>query len=265
MTIIMDGKKLSEEIINSLKDKVKNLGLAVILVGNNPASIIYVNMKEKKMKELEIYFEKHHLDENVDETEIINLINQLNNNDKITGILVQLPLPKKFDKEKILDSISPKKDVDCLTSYNLGKLLKGNDFAPCTPKGIIRLLDEYNINVEGKNIVIINNSNLIGKPLAMMLTNKNATVTICHEKTKNIKEYTLNADIIITATGKHGLITKDMINQPIIIDAGISKVNDKIVGDCLDVKEKSTYITPVPGGVGPMTIAMLIENLLYLK
>jgi len=266
MTIILDGKKLSEEIIGSLKGKVKGLGLAAILIGNDPASLIYVNIKERKCEELGIYFEKYHLDENINEYEAINLINRLNNDKKINGILVQLPLPDKFNREKILDSINPRKDVDCLTSFNLGRLLKGGDFAPCTPKGIIRLFDKYNINVEGKKVTIINHSNLIGKPLATMLLKRGATVTICHSKTKDIKEFTLNADIIITATGKHGLITKDMIKEPIIIDAGVSKVNDKIVGDCSeDVKEKSSYITPVPNGVGPMTVAMLIENLLYLQ
>src|SRR3989344_2368395 len=267
---IMDGNALSQSIKEKIKEKIKNLNsqpsLAMILVGENFDSKLYVNMKERACKEAGIESQNYFLPLDVKEQTIIELINKLNEDKNINGILVQLPLPAHINKNHILNSINPKKDVDGLNKLTLGKIFCGDEeLAPCTPKGIIRILEHYNINIEGKNCVIINHSNVIGKPLSIMLLNRNATVTICHIKTKNISEHTKKADIIISATGKPNLITKEMIKVgAIIIDAGINKVNKKIQGDVNyeNVKDIASYITPVPGGVGPMTIAMLLENTL---
>ena len=271
MAIIIDGKKLAEEIKEKIKKEVADLkkkgavpSLASIIIGNNPASKLYVKLKEKACNEVGIYSEKYSLDENTSEEEIIKLIHKLNKNPKINGILVQLPFPKCLNQENILEAIDPRKDVDGLTSTNLGNLLIGNEFlVPCTPKGVIRLLESINIEIEGKDVVIINHSNVVGKPLAMMFLNRNATVSVCHVKTKDLKKYTSKADILISGTGVKNLIKEDMVKEnSIVIDVGISKEGNKIYGDVdfENVKNKVYAITPVPGGVGPMTIAMLLEN-----
>jgi methylenetetrahydrofolate dehydrogenase (NADP+) / methenyltetrahydrofolate cyclohydrolase len=267
---IIDGKGIADNIKLKIKDEISLLnlkvGLAVILIGNNPASEVYVNIKKKTCKELGIDSYEFNLDENILEEELIKLIKELNNDEKINGILIQLPLPIHINKNNILLNIDPIKDVDGFSPVNIGKLLIGEDcLEPCTPKGIIRLLIESKIDLEGKDIVVIGKSMIVGTPVANMLLNKNATVTVCHSKTKNLKEKCLNADIIVSAVGKHKLITKDMVKENvIIIDVGVNKIDNKLYGDVdfENVKNKCSFITPVPGGVGPMTIACLMENTL---
>lgn len=270
MAIIIDGKKCANEILNNIKEKVSKLdtkpGLAVILAGNNPASSIYVKNKEKQAQNAGFNSIVHKLPENTTKKELLNLIDNLNNDKNIDGILLQLPLPKHLKAYDFLDKIDPKKDVDGFHPINAGKLLLNETpyAVPCTPKGIIRLLETYNIEIEGKNAVVIGRSNIVGKPLSMLLLNKNATVTIAHSKTKNLSEITKNADILISATGIKNMVTQDMVkNGACVIDVGIIRDNEgKLRGD-VDfeaVKNIAGFITPVPGGVGPMTIAMLMEN-----
>lgn len=269
---IIDGKIISKQIREELQLKIKELkekkkiipGLAVIIVGNNPASKAYVRMKDKACKDLGMYSEVHSLEQDISENELLLLIDELNKKDSIHGILVQLPLPEHIDEMKVLKRINHKKDVDGFHPINIGKLVVGEDtFIPCTPHGIMKLLDYENINVEGKNVVVIGRSNIVGKPIAMLLLQKNATVTICHSRTKNLKEITKGADILVVAIGKPKFVTSDMVKPgAVVIDVGINRVNNKIVGD-VDfeaVKEVAGYMTPVPGGVGPMTITMLIYN-----
>jgi len=258
---LLDGKHLANKILLDLKNKIKskmiNARLAVILVGNNPASVLYVKIKEIKCKEVGIYFELIRFNKNISEEKIITKIRELNQNKKITGIMIQLPLPNHFDTKKVLGLISPEKDVDGLT-------LK-SDFIPATPKGIMRLLKEYNISLKYKNVTIINDSRIIGRPLAMLMLNKGATVTICNKFTENIELYTKKADIIVTGVGIPKFIKKEIIKEnAIVIDVGITKKGKKVFGDVDfdDVKNKTSYITPVPGGVGSMTVAMLIENII---
>ncbi len=269
MTTILDGKGLASKITGELKEKVSTLSkkpkLAVILVGNNPASQIYV--KNKSIKAQNIGFESLviNLPEESSEENILEHIYVLNEDDNVNAILVQLPLSPHINKQRILEAIDPIKDVDGFTSYNFGRLALGyKPYAlPCTPKGIIRLLEEYNIPLEGKNVLIIGRSNIVGKPLFFMLQQKNATVTLAHSKTKDIKSQAKQADIIISAIGKPKYLSADFIKKDaIIIDVGISRTQDGISGDVDFEKVKSiaSYITPVPGGVGPMTIAMLMEN-----
>ncbi|HLI46587.1 MAG TPA: bifunctional 5,10-methylenetetrahydrofolate dehydrogenase/5,10-methenyltetrahydrofolate cyclohydrolase, partial [Geobacterales bacterium] len=224
-----------------------------------------IKMKIQALKKMNLDYEFLNF-ESIEENEIIEVIKKLNENPAINGILIQMPLPQNLDQKKVLNSIHPLKDVDCLTETNLGKLMhKDEILAPCTPKGILDILESSNIALEGKEVVIINNSVLIGKPLSIMLTNRFATVTICHIKTKDIKEHTKRADIVITATGVPNLIRNEHIEEGVVlIDAGFSKVNDKSVGDVDfdNVKDKCSLITPTPGGVGPMTVAMLVNNLI---
>ncbi len=274
MTVILDGKTLSEKILDNIKQKVSNLnskpGLAVILAGNNPASEVYVRNKEKQAQNAGFNSSVYKLPENVTKEELLNLINKLNDDEKTDGILLQLPLPKHLAAYDFLDKIDPKKDVDGFHPINAGKLfLNEKPYAiPCTPKGIVRLLDEYKIQIEGKNVVIAGRSNIVGKPLSALLLNRSATVTIVHSKTKNLPEITKKADILISATGKKNMITKDMIKKgAAVIDVGIIRdENNKLRGDVdfNGVKDIAGFITPVPGGVGPMTIAMLMENTLEL-
>jgi len=267
---IIDGKKIAEKILNSLKSKVKSLkqkpGLALVLVGNNPASEIYVNFKEKTCKDVGFYCERFNLDKNIGELDLLNLVNNLNQKTNIHGILVQLPLPKLIDKKLIVNSILPHKDVDGFTPLNLGNLVTENTIlAPATARAVLHLIESTGIKIEGKNVVIVGRSNIVGKPTAMMLLEKNATVTICHSKTRNLAEHTKKADILVAAAGKPKLITKSMVKEgAVVIDVGINRVDGKIIGDVdfVNVKEVAGYITPVPGGVGPMTIAMLLENTL---
>lgn len=269
--ILLDGKLTASEITEKLKTHCSKykIKLVVILVGNNDSSQIYVNMKKKKCEELNIECEIVKFEDNVKQEVIISKIHQLNKDKNVTGILVQLPLPKQVSSRAILDSVSRLKDVDGLNSYYLMKiLLDEEEMIPCTPKGIFMLLNKYNIQIEGKKITIIGFSDVVGKPLATMCINRGATVTVCHNKTKNLKESTIDADIVMTATGVPKLITEDMIKEnAVVVDIGISRVDNKVIGDVdfEHVRDKCSYITPVPGGVGAMTIISLIDNLLILK
>lgn len=267
--MILDGKKVSNEIIKDLEEKIKALNkeikFAIIWVGNNMASSIYVNNKIKKCESVGIKTILYHLEDNTKEEEIISLINKLNNDDSINGILLQSPVPEEIDINNCFNMISPKKDIDGFSNESVGNLVLGNKgFISCTPLGIIKLLDYYNIDVSKKHVVIINRSNIVGKPLFHLLIERDATVTMCHSKTENLEKYTKDADILISAVGKPNFINKEMIkDQAIIIDVGITRVDGKVYGDVNfdDVVSKATYITPVPGGVGPMTIAMVINNI----
>ena len=265
---ILDGKKVKKELLSKLKEellrKKLTLGLTVIQIGNDEASNVYIKNKKKMAEDLNFNFNHIHLDEDVKETEVLRIINELNNNDEVDGILVQMPIPKNLNQKRIQNSISYEKDVDGLTDINMGKLSHNIDcLVPCTPSGIMDLLEYYNIEVEGKNVTIIGRSDLVGKPLACLMTNNNATVTLCHSKTNNLCEYTKLADILVVAVGKPKLITKDMVkDNAIVIDVGINRTENGLVGDVDfdNVKDSSSYITPVPGGVGQMTIASLAKN-----
>ena len=268
MTTILDGKKLRDKKITLLKEellKINNkLGLVVIQVGEDEASKVYVRQKEKLAKNLGYYFKHKKFASNISNEELISYVNYLNNLDNVDGIIVQMPLPKHIDASLIQNSISPYKDVDGLTEINHGKLVHNeNTIFPCTPKGIIDLLDEYNVPITGSNVVIIGRSILVGKPLSLMLTNKDATVTLLHSKSKNIEYYTKNADILIAAIGKKHFIKEDMVkDNSTIIDVGINRENGKLYGDVDydNVYSKVDFITPVPGGVGPMTVYELMNN-----
>lgn len=266
--IVMKGSDIKLEILNELKEKVINLGivpgLAVIQVGDDPASNVYIKQKENMAKDLGYYFEHIKLDGKVAQEEVLNIIDKLNNDDKIDGILVQMPLPSGFDQERVQNMISQFKDVDGLTDINTGRLIHNKKtLAPCTPLGVIELLKRYGIDIIGKNVTIIGRSSLVGRPLAAMFTNMDATVTLCHSKTKNLASITKNADIIIAAIGKKGFVTEDMVSDGVIVvDVGINRFDGKLYGD-VDfnaVSEKCSFITPVPLGVGPMTVAMLAKN-----
>lgn len=265
--MIIDGKQIKEKYLNLIKEEIsdKKITLAVIQVGNDEASSVYVKQKEKMCAQIGANFNHYVFDEDANEEEIINLINRLNEDDT-TGILVQLPLPPKFNKDKIINTIKAEKDVDGLTDNSIIKLVKGeNTIIPCTALGVIKILEEIGAEIQGKHAVIIGRSNLVGKPLYNLLLNKNATVTMCHSYTKNLKEMCLSADILICATNKKHIITRDMVKKgSILIDVGIIRENGKLYGnaDYENIKDITSYITPVPGGVGPLTIAMLANNLL---
>ncbi|MBW2989742.1 bifunctional methylenetetrahydrofolate dehydrogenase/methenyltetrahydrofolate cyclohydrolase FolD [Candidatus Woesearchaeota archaeon] len=267
---LIDGRKISEKIRKSLKEKASRLkekpGLAVVLVGNDPASQVYVNMKEKKCAEIGFYSKKIVLPEDTPEEELLGIVDGLNQDPKIHGMLVQLPLPEHIDENLIIDAILPYKDADGFHPINMGNLLIGKNMViPATPKGIIKLLESTGVELEGKHAVVVGRSNIVGKPVSVLLQQKNCTVTMCHSKTRNLKGHTKQADILVVAVGKPRVITKDMVKKgAIVIDAGTSKVFDKLVGDVDlgEVKKTAGYITPVPGGVGPMTIACLLENTL---
>ncbi len=273
MAEILDGKKVSQKVKDALKEETKAFfekygirpGLAVVIVGDDPASRVYVNSKKKACEEIGYYSEEHALPKDTTESELLSLVEKLNGDGKIHGILVQLPLPGHIDEEKIINAISPKKDVDAFHPVNVGKIMIGNfDFLPCTPAGVMELLNEANIDLTGKNCVVIGRSNIVGKPQAMLLLHKNATVTICHSKTKNLKEITKNADVLIAAVGRAKMVTADYVKKgAVVIDVGMNRLeNKKLAGDVDfdSVKDVASYITPVPGGVGPMTIAMLMKN-----
>lgn len=273
MTIILDGKKLRDKIFENLKQRLNNMSekptLAVILVGENPASQIYVRNKKKTAENLGINSIVINYPADISEKILLDKIQELNNDNKITAILVQLPLPKHIDKFKIIDTIAPEKDVDGLTPYNSGKLFSGEEpyVYPCTPKGILLLLDEYNIELEGKHVVVIGRSNLVGKPVAQMLLNRNATVTMCHSHTKNLSDITKTADIVVSAVGKNIIGEKMLKSDCVVVDVGIFKdINGKICGDVdfTSASKIAAYISPVPGGVGPMTIASLMLNTVEL-
>lgn len=268
---LIDGKEISKKIREELQIKINNLkdngvlpGLAVIIVGDNPASKSYVGMKDKACKALGMHSELHSLKENVSEDELLKLIDKLNTDDKIHGILVQLPLPKHIEEKKVLKRITPEKDVDGFHPVNVGKLVVGEEtLIPCTPHGIIKLLEYENIDIAGKKAVVIGRSNIVGKPISMLLLERNATVTMCHSKTESLKETAKDADILVAAIGRHKFVTGDMVKPgAVVIDVGINRVDGKIVGDVDfdEVKNIAGYLTPVPGGVGPMTITMLIYN-----
>ena len=267
--IILDGKKVSEKIINQVKHDVEKLTttphLAVILVGNNSASEVYVKNKKIAAEKAGIKSTILKFPNNITEDELINKIQELNNDDDITGILVQLPLPDHINKNKVIISISPKKDVDGFHPENVGKLVSGIEpyFYPATPQGILMLLDEYNIPIEGKHAVVIGRSNIVGKPVAQMLLNRNATVTICHSHTEMLEEVIKTADIVVSAVGKKIVRCKMVKKNSVVIDVGIFRdANGKLTGDVdFDfVSPSCGFITPVPGGVGPMTIASLMYN-----
>lgn len=271
MYTIIDGKKLAQKIRLELRTEAEKFKtrpkLAVILVGNDPASKIYVRNKNKACEEVGINYEEHVLEETTKMEDLLQLIDRLNSDDSINGILLQAPLPKHLEINRAFEEISPIKDVDGFNPINVGKLLIGEDtFISCTPYGIIKMLEEYNIPIQGKNAVVVGRSNIVGKPLAQCLLNKNATVIICHSKTENLSNYTKNADILISAVGKANLITADMVKEgATVIDVGMNRSdNGKLCGDVdfENVKEIASYITPVPGGVGPMTITMLMNNVI---
>ena len=271
---IIDGKELAKKIRGNLKienEKLIQKGiqakLAVILVGNDSASKIYVKNKSKACVDVGIEFEEILLDESTTMQKLLDIIDKLNNRKDINGILLQSPIPKGLNIQEAFEEIDYRKDVDGFNPINVGKLTIGQDcFVSCTPFGIIKMLEEYKIPIEGKHAVVIGRSNIVGKPLSQCLLNKNATVTICHSRTKNLAEYTKTADILISAVGKVNLVTKDMVKDgATVIDVGMNRdEKGKLVGDVdfENVKEKAAYITPVPGGVGPMTIAMLMNNVI---
>ena len=270
MTII-DGKAVSaavKEQIKSetakLKEKGITVGLAVILVGDDPASKIYVANKKKACEDLGFVSEEYLLPENTKTSELLELINVLNNEKSINGILCQLPLPKQIDEQTVINAISPLKDVDAFHPSNVGKIMIGDyDFVPCTPAGIMEMLKYYNIEISGKNCVVIGRSNIVGKPMSMLLLHQNGTVTTCHSRTKDLSKYTREADILVSAVGKANFVTADMVKDgAVVIDVGMNRENGKLCGDVVfdEVSKKASFITPVPGGVGPMTIAMLMKN-----
>lgn len=272
MAQLLKGKEVSARIKAELKTEVEKLkeqgitaGLAVIIVGEDPASQVYVRNKERACEECGIYSEKYALPDTTSQEELLELINTLNNKDSISGILVQLPVPKHIDEETIINAISPQKDVDAFHPVNVGKIMVGNyDFVPCTPAGVMELIKESGIDVSGKECVVVGRSNIVGKPQAMLLLHQNGTVTICHSRTKNLIEKTKQADILVAAVGIPNFIKGDMIKDgAVVIDVGINRMEDgKLCGDVeFDSAEKvAGAITPVPGGVGPMTIAMLMKN-----
>ena len=275
MAEIIDGKFVSSVMRDSLKDKVasfnaetgKSVGLAVILVGNNPASAVYVRNKHRACQQVGIDSYQIEMPEDTTEEELLSKIDELNSDDKVNGILVQLPLPGHISEEKVIERISPLKDVDAFHPSNVGRIMIGNyTFLPCTPAGIIALLDYYKVEIAGKRCVVIGRSNIVGKPMSLLLTECNGTVTLCHSKTQSLKEITLRADIVVVAIGRPFFLTADMVKEgAVVIDVGINRLDDgKLVGDvCFEeVKDKASMITPVPGGVGPMTITMLLYNAL---
>lgn len=272
MTELINGKEVAKKVRKELKKEVEvlkkngiNPKLAVIMVGNDPGSTVYVRNKSKACEKVGIDFEEFLLNENTSEKELLDLIEKLNNDSKINGILLQSPVPKHIDINKAFRTISPEKDVDGFNPINVGNLTIGEDaFISCTPYGVIKMFEEYNIELEGKNAVILGRSNIVGKPMIQCMLNKNATVTVCHSRTKNIEQITQNADIVISAIGKPKFLKGNMVKDgSVIIDVGINRLDDgSIVGDVdfEEVSKKASYITPVPGGVGPMTIAMLLNN-----
>lgn len=269
---IIDGKAISTKMKEAMKAEVAALeakgikpGLAVVLVGENPASVVYVRNKGKACGEVGIHSVEHKIPAETTEAELLALIDQLNNDPKINGILVQLPLPKHINEKRVLDAISPTKDVDGFHPFNVGKLAVGEAlFPPCTPFGVIKMLEYAGVSMEGKDAVVVGRSNIVGKPVALMLLQKNATVTVTHSKTKDLKEVCRRADILVAAIGKANFVTADMVKPgAAVIDVGINRLDDgKLVGDVdyAPSAEVAGWITPVPGGVGPMTITMLLYN-----
>lgn len=274
MAIVIDGKELAKKVranlkieCNELLKKNINPKLAVIMVGNDQASKVYVRNKSRACEEIGIIYEEYLLEDTISQNDLVHLIQKLNKDETINGILLQSPIPSNLDINEAFKTISADKDVDGFNPINVGKLVLNQDtFVSCTPYGIMKMFEEYNIDLCGKNVVILGRSNIVGKPLISCCLNKNATVTVCHSKTNSLKEITTKADVLISAIGKVNFVTVDMIkNEAVVIDVGINRLeNGKITGDVDfdNVKEKASYITPVPGGVGPMTIAMLMNNVI---
>lgn len=271
---LIDGKKVAKELRDAIGREVTELkaqsgkvpGLATVLVGEDPASAVYVRSKNKICKELGFVSLEHILPEDTREKELLTLVGELNRNEAVSGILVQLPLPKHIDSIKILEAIDPAKDVDGFHPVNMGRVMMGTaTLAPCTPSGIIEMLDRYGVEIEGKHAVVLGRSNIVGKPVALLLLHRNATVTLCHSRTRDLPRVTRTADILIAAVGRPNMVTGDMVKEgAVVIDVGINRVDGKLVGDVAfdEVEPKASLITPVPGGVGPMTIAMLMHNTL---
>lgn len=272
---IIDGKKVSAEVKEEVRQQTLKLkethgitpGLAVVIVGDDPASRVYVNNKKKACELVGFKSEEYALPAETTQQELLDLVETLNNKDDINGILVQLPLPKHLDDKAVIAAINPKKDVDAFHAVNVGKIMLGEyDFLPCTPAGVMEMLHSYNIEVSGKNCVVIGRSNIVGKPMAMLLLHENGTVTICHSRTRDLAEVTKQADILVAAVGRPKFVTADMVKDgAVVIDVGMDRdENGKLCGDVdfENVKDKCSYITPVPGGVGPMTIATLMKNTL---
>lgn len=266
---LLDGKKVSVDLLESLKDKAQDLNpkLVVVSVGEDPASKVYIRQKRLACEKVGINYDEIVLPAETSQTELISKIEMLNQDTSVTGLIVQLPIPEHLYVPEIIKAIDPKKDVDGFHAYNLGKMFLSPEFEdlpPATPSGIIRMLDYYNIDVQGMEVVVVGHSNIVGKPISTMLLNRNATVTTCHIFTKNLAEHTKRADLIVVAVGKPNLITADMVKDGVIlVDVGMNRLEDgKLVGDCdfEAISKKAAYISPVPGGVGPMTVASLIAN-----
>ncbi len=275
MAQIIDGKAVFAAVKQEVADETAKLrdekglkvGLAVVIVGNDPASRVYVNNKKKACEAVGFQSYEYALDENTTQEQLLDLVNVLNRDDRVNGILVQLPLPKHIDEKAVINAISPDKDVDAFHPINVGKIMIGEySFLPCTPAGVMRLIESTGTDITGKQCVVIGRSNIVGKPQAMLLLQKNGTVTICHSKTKNLKEICLGADILVVAIGRANFVTGDMIKEgAVVIDVGMNRLeNGKLCGDVEfeSAEKKASFITPVPGGVGPMTIAMLMKNTL---
>lgn len=272
MGSIIDGKKIASEINEDAKKEVEKLKikynqspcLATVVVGKDESSKLYVKKRGKICEKIGVISKVYDLPEDSEENNVLELIGKMNNDENVHGIIVQLPLPKHIDKRKISEAVSPEKDVDCMNPLNIGRLASGNEaVAPCTPKAVIAILEKSGIKIKGKNVVIVGRSRIVGRPLALMLINRDATVTICHTKTKNLEKHTKNADILVAAAGSPTLIKNEMVKEnAVVIDVGINVVNNNIVGDVdfENVKNKASFITPVPGGVGPVTIAMIMKN-----
>jgi methylenetetrahydrofolate dehydrogenase (NADP+)/methenyltetrahydrofolate cyclohydrolase len=276
MANLINGKAVSAAVREAVKKETEELldnhgihpGLAVILVGNDPASQVYVRNKQRACEEVGFHPFEYRMNENTTQEQLLDLIGVLNKDNKVNGILVQLPLPEHIDEQAIIHAISPLKDVDAFHPVNVGKIMIGDyDFLPCTPAGIMELIASTGVDITGKQCVVVGRSNIVGKPMAMLLLQKNGTVTICHSRTKNLKEICAGADILVVAIGKTYFITADMVKEgAVVIDVGINRMEDgKLCGDVdfAAVEPKAGYITPVPGGVGPMTIAMLMRNTLH--
>ena len=275
MAQIIDGKAVSaavkaevaEETAKLRDEKGLKVGLAVVIVGNDPASRVYVNNKKKACEAVGFQSFEYAMEENTTQEQLLDLVNVLNRDDRVNGILVQLPLPKHIDEKAVINAISPDKDVDAFHPINVGKIMIGEySFLPCTPAGVMRLIESTGTDITGKQCVVIGRSNIVGKPQAMLLLQKNGTVTICHSKTRNLKEICLGADILVVAIGRANFVTGDMIKEgAVVIDVGMNRLdNGKLCGDVEfeSAEKKASFITPVPGGVGPMTIAMLMKNTL---
>lgn len=274
MAKIIDGKAVSQKVKDEIRAEIErdglDIGLAVVIVGNNQASRVYVNNKKKACEVCGIKSYEYALPEETSEEQLLELVDTLNNDKNINGILVQLPLPKQINEEKIIERISPLKDVDAFNAVNVGKIMIENyAFLPCTPAGVMELIHSTGTEISGKECVVIGRSNIVGKPMAMLLLHENATVTICHSRTKNLAEVCRRADILVSAVGKADFVTADMVKDgAVVIDVGMNRnAENKLCGDVKydEVEPKASFITPVPGGVGPMTIAMLMKNTLMAK